>query len=115
MRSERSAVLKPCRLCAVTVVIRVAVGNAGRAARPDREVAMLAKFLAACGYPKPDDIVDFVMTGVAVAPIVVGLGCGLFTQQSCDAKVEDLGLVFVGHEDVARLEVPVDHASLVRV
>lgn len=38
---------------------------------------MLAKFLAACGYPKPDDIVDFVMTGVAVAPIVVGLGCGL--------------------------------------
>ena len=51
MRSERSAVLKPCRLCAVTVVIRVAVGNAGRAARPDREVAMLAKFLAACGYP----------------------------------------------------------------
>lgn len=38
---------------------------------------MLAKFLAAHGYAKPDDIVDFVMTGVAVAPIVVGLGCGL--------------------------------------
>ncbi|MBI5898421.1 MAG: hypothetical protein HZB40_04270 [Rhodocyclales bacterium] len=37
---------------------------------------MLAKFLAACGYAKPDDIVDFVMTGVAVAPIVVGFGSG---------------------------------------
>lgn len=38
---------------------------------------MLTRILAACGYPKPDDIVDFVMTGVAVAPIVVGFGTGL--------------------------------------
>jgi len=50
---------------------------AGQSAHPVREIAMLAKFLAACGYSKPDDIVDFVMTGVAVTPIVVGLGCGL--------------------------------------
>lgn len=37
---------------------------------------MLNKILAACGYARPDDVVDFVMTGVAVAPFVVGLGCG---------------------------------------
>ncbi len=47
------------------MVNRVASGKAGQAARPDREVAMLVKFLAACGYPKADDIVDFAMTGVA--------------------------------------------------
>ena len=38
---------------------------------------MLEKILTACGYAKPDDIVDFVMTGVAVAPVVVGVGSGL--------------------------------------
>ncbi|MBI5108949.1 MAG: hypothetical protein HZA62_09385 [Rhodocyclales bacterium] len=37
---------------------------------------MLARFFAVCGYTKPDDLVDFLMTGVAVAPIVVFLGCG---------------------------------------
>lgn len=38
---------------------------------------MLAKFLVVCGYSKPEEIVDLVMTGVAVVPIVVGLGCDL--------------------------------------
>lgn len=37
---------------------------------------MLARFLAACGYSSPDDLVDFLMTGVAVAPTVVFLGAG---------------------------------------
>lgn len=38
---------------------------------------MLARILAACGYSKPEDLVDFLMTGVAVAPIVVFLGSGI--------------------------------------
>lgn len=37
---------------------------------------MFARIFAACGYAKPDDLVDFLMTGVAVAPVVVFLGCG---------------------------------------
>lgn len=37
---------------------------------------MLAKILAACGYRSPDDLADFLMTGTAIAPLVVFLGCG---------------------------------------
>lgn len=35
---------------------------------------MFKRLLAYLGYGSPDDIVDFVMTGVAVAPIIVFLG-----------------------------------------
>jgi hypothetical protein len=41
-----------------------------------REKIMFARIFAACGYAKPDDLIDFLMTGVAVAPVVVLLGCG---------------------------------------
>lgn len=40
------------------------------------EIIMLAKLFARCGYRKPADLADFVMTGVAVAPLVVFLGTG---------------------------------------
>lgn len=35
---------------------------------------MFKRLLAYLGYGSPDDIVDFVMIGIAVAPIVVFLG-----------------------------------------
>lgn len=35
---------------------------------------MFQRLLAFLGYGSPDDIVDFVMTGIAVAPIVVFAG-----------------------------------------
>jgi hypothetical protein len=38
---------------------------------------MLARLLAACGYRKPDDLSDFMMTGVAVLPIVAFFACGI--------------------------------------
>lgn len=37
---------------------------------------MLDRIFAACGYSKPDELIDCLMTGVAVTPIVVFLGCG---------------------------------------
>ena len=38
---------------------------------------MLARILAACGYRKPDDLSDFMMTGVAVLPIVAFFASGI--------------------------------------
>lgn len=38
---------------------------------------MLARLLALCGYRKADELADFVMTGVAVVPLVVFLGTGI--------------------------------------
>ena len=38
---------------------------------------MLHRLLEFCGYAGPDDISDFMMTGAAVAPIVVFIGAGL--------------------------------------
>lgn len=35
---------------------------------------MFRRLLSYLGYRSPDDVVDFVMTGIAVAPIVVFLG-----------------------------------------
>ncbi len=37
---------------------------------------MMSRLLARCGYRNPDDLADFLMTGVAVVPLVVFLGCG---------------------------------------
>ncbi len=38
---------------------------------------MLARLLALCGYGKTEDLADFIMTGVAVVPLVVFLGSGI--------------------------------------
>lgn len=37
---------------------------------------MMSRLLARCGYRNPDQLADFLMTGVAVVPLVVFLGCG---------------------------------------
>ena len=37
---------------------------------------MWLKLLASCGYRNPDELADFLMTGVAVLPLVVFFGCG---------------------------------------
>ena len=37
---------------------------------------MLRRLLASCGCRNPDDLTDFLMTGVAVVPLVVLLGTG---------------------------------------
>ena len=41
-----------------------------------KEIIMPTKLLRRCGYRSPEDLVDFIMTGVAIAPMVVFLGCG---------------------------------------
>lgn len=38
---------------------------------------MFQRLLAYLGYGSPDDIIDFVMTGVAVAPAVVFVGSNI--------------------------------------
>ncbi len=38
---------------------------------------MLARLFSACGYRKPDDLSDFMMTGVAILPIIAFFGCGI--------------------------------------
>lgn len=38
---------------------------------------MLARLFSACGYRKPDDLTDFLMTGLAIVPIVLFFGCGI--------------------------------------
>jgi hypothetical protein len=99
------------------MVNRAATGKAGPAAHPDREVAMLARILAACGYPKPDDIVDFVMTGVAVAPMVVGFGTGF--DEAFGLLLVMLGVAFVvfpwsQSREEARLREEQDRAAYLR-
>lgn len=37
---------------------------------------MLFRLLAICGCRNPDDLTDFLMTGVAIVPLVVLLGTG---------------------------------------
>ncbi len=80
---------------------------------------MLARIFAACGYSKPDDLVDFLMTGIAVAPVVVWLGCGF--GEAFLVMLALLGPVFLvfpwihAHDDIRRRQEEEREALLRRI